>query len=120
VDPRNIENKPQSVQQWIQHGNMVCKELYLSGPEQQLFLHEILIAEYRCSLLKGLCEAKTRGEAMILLEKAVPCLLHPENRVSECIIQMLFLKAFSYVEEDNHVQLWNIFCPWNDISMKQS
>jgi hypothetical protein len=62
----------------------------LTTPEQWLLLHEVLIMEACYSLLKGLCEAKTKEEAMILLEKAVPCLLHLENRVSECIIQMLF------------------------------
>jgi hypothetical protein len=62
----------------------------LTPPEQRLLLHEVLITEHRYSLLKGLCESKTKEEAMILLEKAVPCLLHLENRVSECIIQMLF------------------------------
>ena len=67
-----------------------------------MLLHEILITEYRYALLKGLCEAKTKEEAMILLEKAVPCLLHLENRVSECIIRMLLLRALEFVEDDTH------------------
>jgi hypothetical protein len=77
----------------------------LTPPEQRLLLHEVLITEHRYSLLKGLCESKTKEEAMILLEKAVPCLLHLENRVSECIIRMLFLKALSYIEDDNHATM---------------
>jgi hypothetical protein len=40
--------------------------------------------------------AKTKEDAMILLEKAVPCILHLENRVSECLIHVLLLKALSY------------------------
>jgi len=110
LDPRNIEYEPRTVQQRIQHNNMVREELRLrgfdhenlSGPEQRMLLHEILITEYRYALLKGLCEAKTKEEAMILLEKAVPCLLHLENRVSECIIRMLLLRALEFVEDDTH------------------
>ncbi len=42
---------------------------------------------------------------MIKLEKAIPCILHLENRVSECFIRMILLKALSYVEDDNHALL---------------
>jgi hypothetical protein len=77
----------------------------LATPEQRLLLYEVLIMEHRYSLLKGLCELKTKEEAMILLEKAVPCLLQLENRVSECIIQMVFLEALSYIEDDNHATM---------------
>jgi hypothetical protein len=53
-------------------------------------------------LLNGVLEAKTKEDATILLEIAVPCILHLENRVSECLIRMLLLKALLYVEDDNH------------------
>jgi hypothetical protein len=113
VDPRNIEYEPQTVQQCIQYSNMIREEIRLRGisnanlatPEQRLLLYEVLIMEHRYSLLKGLCELKAKEEAMILLEKAVPCLLQLENRVSECIIQMVFLEALSYIEDDNHATM---------------
>jgi hypothetical protein len=113
VHPRNIEYEPQTVQQRIQHSNIIHEEIRLQGvnnenlttPEQRLLLHAALITEHHFSLLKGLCEAKTKEEVIILLEKAVPCLLYLENRVSECIIYMLFLKEMSYIEGDHHATM---------------
>ncbi len=110
ADPRHIEFEPRTVQQRIQHNNLIQEELRLRGipfdalspHERRLMLHELLISEWRYSLLKGVLEAKTKEDAMILLEKAVPCILHLENRVSECLICMLLLKALSYLEDDNH------------------
>jgi hypothetical protein len=97
----------------IQHNNMIREELCLqntthnnlSPPEQRLMLHEVLLTEHRFGLLKGMLEAKTMEAAMILLEKAVPCILHLENRVSECIIRMLLIKALSYIEDDSHATM---------------
>jgi len=60
-------------------------------------------------LLNGVLEAKTKEDATILLEIAVPCILHLENRVSECLIRMLLLKALLYMEDDNHALNYYIF-----------
>ncbi len=65
-------------------------------------LHEALLTELCFGLLQGVLQAKTKEEAMIKLEKAVPCIWHLENQVSECIICMLIIKALSYVEDDSH------------------
>jgi hypothetical protein len=46
----------------------------LSPPEQRLMLHEVLLTEHHFGLLKAVLEAKTKEEAMIQLEKAVPCI----------------------------------------------
>jgi hypothetical protein len=45
-------------------------------------------------LIKRIAQAVSRGEegkeaAMILIEQAIPCILHLENRVAEKIIMML-------------------------------
>ncbi len=60
----------------------------------------MLLIEQKYGVLTGNSEAKTKEEAMIILEKAVACILHLENRISECILQMLLIKALSYVEDD--------------------
>ncbi len=65
-------------------------------------LHEVLLTEHRFGLLQGVLQAKTKGEVMIKMEKAVPCILHLENRVSECIIRMLIIKALPHMEDDSH------------------
>ncbi len=48
--------------------------------------HELLLTEEQYHLVFSNLEAKTKEEAMVRLEKAVPCILHLENRVSETII----------------------------------
>jgi hypothetical protein len=54
VDPRHIEYEPRTVQQRIQHSNMISEELHLrnisynnlSPPEQRLMLQEVLMTEH--------------------------------------------------------------------------
>jgi len=45
--------------------------------------------------------ANTLDEAMAHFEKAVPCLLHVENRASECIIYHGLLTGWRYREDSN-------------------
>jgi hypothetical protein len=109
ADPRQIEYEPRSIQQQIAHNRMIEEELRmrdinvenLSGPERRLLLHEVLIMEQRYSIIKGVVEAK-HEDRMILIEKAIPCLLHLENRISEAIIRLILLRALQFFEDDMH------------------
>jgi hypothetical protein len=42
--------------------------------------------EERYMLLKEMLSETSLADAMVKLEKAIPCLLHLENRISECLI----------------------------------
>jgi hypothetical protein len=66
--------------------------------ELQVQLHEILLVELRYKLLKEVLEEASLNNAMIKLEKAIPDLLHLENRGSEAIITHLFLWGLHRVE----------------------
>jgi hypothetical protein len=109
ADPRHIEYEPRSIQQRMVHNRMIEEELRmrdinidnLSGPERRLLLHEVLIMEQRYSIIKGVLEAKNE-DRMILIEKAIPCLLHLENRISEAIIRLILLRALHFFEDDTH------------------
>ncbi len=100
-DPRHIEYDATTVAGRIRHADLVKKELKLrnissarlNAAEQRLLLHELLLVEERWRLIIGVLEAKTKKEAMVRLEKAVPCILHLENRVSEAIIHRLLQKG---------------------------
>jgi hypothetical protein len=46
-------------------------------------LNELLLIEERRKLVSEVLAANTLEEAMVHFEKAVPCLLHVENRGSE-------------------------------------
>jgi hypothetical protein len=61
-----------------------------------------LLTEERYRLVIGILEGKTKEEAMVQLEKAVPCILHLENRVSETIIHQLLQKGLFFRDGNNH------------------
>jgi hypothetical protein len=83
-DPRNIEYVATTVTGRIRYANLVKNELKLrnisntglNAAEQCLLLHEPLLVEERWCLVIGVLEAKTKEQAMVRLEKAVPCILH--------------------------------------------
>ena len=53
------------------------------SPERIIQLTEILLTENTYTIMCKVLTAKSLEEAMIKLEKAIPCLLHLENRSSE-------------------------------------
>jgi hypothetical protein len=78
--------------------NLIAPRVPLDA--MHLTLNELLMIEQRFLLLKEILESNSLEEAMIRFEKAVPCLLHLENRSSECIIYQLLLKGWRFVEGD--------------------
>jgi hypothetical protein len=69
------------------------------SPELVLQLMEILLLENTYSIMCKVLAAKSLEEAMIKLEKAIPCLLHLENRSSEAIINRLVHKGWELRED---------------------
>jgi hypothetical protein len=57
--------------------------------ELKIQLSEILLTENAYHILSKLLAATSLEEAMVKLEKAIPCLLHLENRSSDAIISHL-------------------------------
>ena len=108
TDPRHIEFQGVSIEVWVQHVRLLEKELQLrgipplgrTGAELRIQLIEILLAEHTYSLLKKIVECNNLDEAMILIEKALPCLLHLENRSSEAMIGRLLRRGFDLREGD--------------------
>jgi hypothetical protein len=66
----------------------------------QVQLHEILLVELCYKLLFEVLNEASLDNAMIKLEKAIPDLLHLENRGSKAIITHLLLHALCLVEGD--------------------
>jgi hypothetical protein len=56
--------------------------------------------EERYKLLKEVLSETSLMDAKVKLEKAIPCLLHLENRISECLITHLLLKGFNMRQGD--------------------
>jgi hypothetical protein len=54
--------------------------------ELRIQLHEILLIEASYLVMKKILSVNNLNDAMIQLEKALPCLLHLENRSSEVMI----------------------------------
>jgi hypothetical protein len=61
-----------------------------------------MLVEERWRLVFGVLEAKTKEQAMVRLEIAVPCILHLKNRVSKAIIHRLLQKGLFYRDGDKH------------------
>ncbi len=57
-----------------------------STEERWIQLHETLLVEVSCIVLKKVSAANNIHDAMVLLEKALPCLLHLENRSFKAMI----------------------------------
>ena len=57
-------------------------------------LTEILLTKNTYTIMCKVLAAKSLEEAMIKLEKVIPCLLHLENRSSEAIINRLIHKGW--------------------------
>ena len=94
---------------------LLKKELRLRNqeiPSQQpasmhLQLKELLVLEDRYKVLKSVTEEQNLDRAMIKLEKAIPCLLHLENRISEAMLTHLLHKGLS-IREGNKQECNNL------------
>jgi hypothetical protein len=72
-----------------------------------LQLKELLVLEDRYKVLKSVTEEQNLDRAMIKLEKAIPCLLHLENRISEAMLTHLLHKGLS-IREGNKQECNNL------------
>ena len=91
----------------LQFRSLLEKELRLrnKGIQQQMEanrieLMELLLLEQRFLLLKSILSESTLEGAMIKLEKAIPCLLHLENRISDTMITFLLRRGIQLREEN--------------------
>jgi hypothetical protein len=75
----------------------------------RLQLKELLITEYHYKVLKSVTEEQNLDGAMIKLEKAIPCLLHLENRISEAMLMYLLPKGLS-IREGNRPACDDLMC----------
>jgi hypothetical protein len=108
-DPLHIEYVPTSVNARIQHARLIEEELIMRGlhviganaAERKLQLHEVLVTEQRYKLMKEVVSCNNVDDAMIIIEKAIPCLLHLENRTSEAMIFHLIRNGLQLRENDS-------------------
>lgn len=75
----------------------------------RLQLKELLITEYCYKVLRSVTEEQNLDRAMIKLEKAIPCLLHLENRISEAMLMHLLRKGLS-IREGNRQACDELMC----------
>jgi len=108
TDPYHIEFEGRSVQSRQVHRKLMENEFSMRNivvpdgtrsPELKLQLMEILLLENTYSIMCKVLAAKSLDEAMVKLEKAIPCLLHLENRSSEAIISRLVHKGWELRED---------------------
>ena len=74
--------------------------------ELRLLLSECLLTENTYKILCKVLAANSLDEAMVRLEKAIPCLLHLENRSSEAIISRLVHRGWE-LREDSAAAIYN-------------
>ena len=108
TDPYHVEFVGRSVQSRQLHGKLIENEFRMRNivvpdgtrsPELIILLTEILLTENTYTIMCKVLAAKSLEEAMIKLEKAIPCLLHLENRSSEAIINRLIHKGWELRED---------------------
>jgi hypothetical protein len=113
-DPRHIEYdyaSQGSLSTRVSYLQLLQKELQLQNiepvgrqiAELQVQLHELLLMEKRYELLHEVVEEASLDRAMIKLEKAIPDLLHLENRGGEAVITHLFINGLRLVEGSEEV-----------------
>ena len=107
TDPYHIEFEGRSVQSREIHRKLLENEFRMRNivpdgtrsPELKIQLMEILLIENTYSILCKVLASKSLEEAMVKLEKAIPCLLHLENRSSEAIINRLIHRGWELRED---------------------
>jgi len=95
-----------SVSTGLQFRNLVISELRLREVDPQpglqanrIDLKELLMIEQRFRILHDIIQSSPE-EAMIKLQKAIPCLLHLENRMSDAMITFLLRRGLHLREGD--------------------
>jgi hypothetical protein len=109
TDPYHVEFEGRSVQSREIHRKLMLNEYSMRNivpdstisAELRIQLTEILLIENTYSVLCKVLAANSLEEAMIKLEKAIPCLLHLENRCSEAIISRLVHRGWELREESS-------------------
>ncbi len=69
-----------------------------NSAKMRVQLYEILLVEKSYELVNEVLNGNSLSNVMIKLEKALPCLLHLENRSSEAIISNLLLHGLLFVK----------------------
>jgi hypothetical protein len=106
-----------SVTRRVRYIGLLKKELRLRGmtvlseqpADLRLQLKELLITEERYKIIKPITEEANLERAMIKLEKAIPCLLHLENRSSEALLTHLLHRGLS-IREGNRDECNQLMC----------
>ena len=76
-----------------------------SYEQQKSELYMALIAEERFQRLRDAKESELSKElAMILVEEAIPCILHLENRCSEKLIKLILTEMFLNCKTDTEAK----------------
>jgi hypothetical protein len=108
TDTRHVEFEGRSVQSREVHRVMMRNELRMRNivvPEEsraadlRILLTEHLLTENTFNILSKVLAANSLDEAMVRLDKAIPCLLHLENRSSETIISRLVHRGWELRED---------------------
>jgi len=106
-DMYHVEFEGRSVQSRELHRVMMENELRMrnivpdgtQAAQLRIQLSEILLTENSYNILCKVLAANSLDEAMVKLEKAIPCLLHLENRSSEAIISRLVHRGWELRED---------------------
>jgi hypothetical protein len=77
------------------------KPIHQQVEANRIELKELLLTEQQFLLLSNVLSETSLEGAMIKLEKAIPCLLHLENRISDTMITFLFRGGIQLVEESH-------------------
>ncbi len=75
------------------------KPLHQQMEANRVELKELLMIEQRFLLIKSVLSETSLEAAMIKLEKAIPCLLHLENRISDIMITFLLRREMQICEK---------------------
>jgi hypothetical protein len=97
-----------STQSCLQFRSLVANELKLRNrpvlpniEANRIELKEYLMLEQRYKLLVDVTSEASLNDAMVKLHKAIPCLLHLENRISDAMITFLLRRGIKLLEENN-------------------
>jgi hypothetical protein len=82
----------------------ICnKPIFQHLEANRIELKELLILEHRYKFLLAVLQETSLESAMIKLQKAIPCILHMENRISDTMITHLLRHGIKLREEDRRV-----------------
>jgi hypothetical protein len=106
ADPRHIEYQARNRLERVKHERLLQSELQmrsidpvgLSYEELRLQLQELLITEAAFALADEVVKSNNLDNAMVKLEKTIPCLLHLEKCTSEAIVGHLFHRGLQLRE----------------------